>query len=97
MATNSVAISRKLVDSGLDREIADAVAESIVAHADDSHATKADIARVEGRLDNHSLLLKIIVGGIIAILLAIVTPKLTPAAPIVQPPTAEAPAALASE
>lgn len=54
MSTNAFAISRRLVERGLDKKVADAVAEEIVTHADDNHSTKADIARLEGRINTLS-------------------------------------------
>ena len=47
MSANAFAISRRLAERGVDKQIADAVAEEIVTHSDDNLATKADIARLE--------------------------------------------------
>ncbi len=53
MTANAIAISRNLVVAGLDKKAADAIAEAVVVHADETHATKADIAelRAETKAD----------------------------------------------
>ena len=53
MTTNAFAISRRLIDRGVDETTAKAVAEEIVTHADDSAAKKEDIARVETKVNIH--------------------------------------------
>ena len=50
MSANAFAISRRLSERGVDKKIADAVAEEIVTHSDDNLATKTDIARLEGEI-----------------------------------------------
>lgn len=50
MTANAFAISRRLVDKGLEKAAADAVAEEIVAYSDEHLATKADIAELKGEM-----------------------------------------------
>ena len=54
MSANAFAISRRLAEKGVDKQIADAVAEEIITHSDENRATKADIARLEGKIDTLS-------------------------------------------
>ena len=54
MSANAFAISRRLAEKGVDKQIADAVAEEIVTHSDENLATKADIARLEGKIETLS-------------------------------------------
>ena len=51
MVANAIAISRGLVDAGIDPKAADAIAEAVVTHSDDSHATKSDIAELRGNMN----------------------------------------------
>ena len=51
MTANAFAISRRLVEKGVEKRTADAVAEEIVTHSDENFATKADIARLEGKIE----------------------------------------------
>ncbi len=62
MSANAFAISRRLAERGVDKKIADAVAEEIVAHSDDHLATKADIVRLEGRIETLAVQVKLLVG-----------------------------------
>ena len=50
MTTNAIAISRNLAAAGVEPKAADAIAEAVVTHSDESFATKADIARLEGEI-----------------------------------------------
>ena len=50
MTINAIAISRRLAESGMDRKTAEAVAEEIVTHSDETFATKADIAELKGEI-----------------------------------------------
>ena len=50
MSANAFAISRRLAEKGVDKQIADAVAEEIVTHSDENLATKADIAQLKGEI-----------------------------------------------
>ena len=72
MATNSIEISRELVNEGMDKKIADAVAVAIVKHYDENFATKADIAglkadiaRLEGKIESLEIKINIILGLLI--------------------------------
>ena len=72
MATNSIEISRELVHEGMDKKIADAVAAAIVKHYDENFATKAgiaglkaDIARLEGKIESLEIKINIILGLLI--------------------------------
>ena len=62
MATNAFAISRRLVEKGVDKPTADAVAEEIGAHSDESHASKADIARLEGKIEALATQVRLLMG-----------------------------------
>ena len=42
--TNAIALARNLAQAGLDKQVADAIAEAIVTHSYENLATKADIA-----------------------------------------------------
>ena len=42
--TNAIALARNLAQAGLDKPVADAIAEAVVTHSDEHLATKADIA-----------------------------------------------------
>ena len=64
MATNAFAISRRLVEKGVDKPTADAVVEEIGTHSDENHASKADITRVETKLN---VVIGLLVGVFIAI------------------------------
>ena len=64
MTTNAFAISRHLVEKGVDKPTADAVAEEIVTHSDESHASKSDIIRVETKIN---IVIGLLVGVFIAI------------------------------
>lgn len=48
MAANAFAISRRLIERGVDKSTAEAVAEELVTHADENLATKADVAELKG-------------------------------------------------
>ena len=50
MTVNAFAISRRLAEKGVDKATAEAVAEEIVTHSDERHATKEDIAEVKGMI-----------------------------------------------
>ena len=50
MTANAIAISRNLAAAGVEPKAADAIAEAVVTHSDESFATKADIARLEGEI-----------------------------------------------
>ena len=64
MATNAFAISRRLVEKGVDKPTADVVAEEIGAHSDENHASKSDITRVETKIN---IVIGLLVGVFIAI------------------------------
>ena len=49
--TNAIALARNLEHAGLDKPAADAIAEAVVTHSDEHLATKADIARLGGKID----------------------------------------------
>lgn len=72
MTTNAFAISRRLVEKGVAKETAEAIAEEIVTHSDESLATKADIARIEAKLDAK---FNIIIALVSAIFIALVADK----------------------
>ena len=44
-------MSRSLVAAGMEQQAADAIAEAVVSHTDESHATKADIAELRGEMN----------------------------------------------
>ena len=46
--TNAIAISRNLVNAGVDKTAADAIAEEVVNHSNESYSTKADITKLVG-------------------------------------------------
>lgn len=50
MTTNSIAVSRNLVATGLELKAANAIAEKVVTHADETLATKTDLAKLEGEI-----------------------------------------------
>lgn len=52
MSASAFAISRRLAERGVDKKTADAVAEEIITHTDENHATKADIVRLEGKIES---------------------------------------------
>ena len=69
MATNSIEISRELVNEGMDKKVADAVAVAIVKHYDENFATKADVARLEIKINIVlALLIGVYVGFIVKFL-----------------------------
>lgn len=51
MTTHSLAISRDLASAGIEKKHADAIASALATHADETYATKADIARLEGKME----------------------------------------------
>lgn len=51
MTISDIAISRNLAAAGFDKPKAEAIAEAISLQADERFATKADIARLEGKMD----------------------------------------------
>jgi hypothetical protein len=50
MSGNSIAISRELLAAGVEQKTASAVAEAIVTHSDERHATREDLIRLEANL-----------------------------------------------
>lgn len=62
MTANAFAISRRLVEKGVEKRTADAVAEEIVTHSDESLATKADIAELKGEIKALANQVKILTG-----------------------------------
>lgn len=62
MTTNAFSISRRLVDRGVDKSTANAVAEEIVTHSDEHLATKSDIARLEGQISSLTIMAKLNMG-----------------------------------
>jgi hypothetical protein len=57
---NQLAISRKLVASGMDKKPAEAVAEVVDEHHTKDAATKGDIARLEKKADANAAEIKIL-------------------------------------
>ncbi len=51
MTTNAIAISRRLANAGVEKQVAEAIAEEIVTHSDEHLATKADIAEIKGEIN----------------------------------------------
>ena len=62
MTTNAIAISRGLVGAGLEQKAADAIAEAVVTHSDEHLSTKADIARLEGKIEALAMQVKLLTG-----------------------------------
>jgi hypothetical protein len=58
MSGNSIAISRELLAAGMEQAIAAAVAEAIVTHSDERHATREDMVRLEANLQKQLLKLE---------------------------------------
>ena len=50
MSGNSIAISRELLAAGMEQAIAAAVAEAIVTHSDERHATREDLVKMEATI-----------------------------------------------
>ena len=50
------------MERGVDKTIADAVAEEIVTHSDEHLATKADIARLEGKIETLATQVRLLTG-----------------------------------
>lgn len=77
MSTNTIAISRRLTEKGgLDKRAADELAEAIADFSDESHASKADLARVEGKVDILTVRINILTVLCAGTLLAILADKL---------------------
>lgn len=74
MATNAIAISRDLENAGFNKKQADAIAESVVTHSDETHATKTDFAKLEARL---TVLQHTVIGFGVAILATQLAPYIT--------------------
>ena len=51
MTTDSIEISQKFADKGMDKNLADVVAVAIAKHNDENFATKVDISRLERKID----------------------------------------------
>ena len=66
MSANAIAISRQLTESGLTQSAANAIAEVVVDHADESHATKADIANLRAEFKTEIAELRTEVKGLAA-------------------------------
>ena len=80
MATHSLAISRELESAGIEKKHAEAIAEAVATHSDESFATKADIARLEGRIDKVDAKMdakfNIVIGLVSALFIAFVVDKI---------------------
>jgi septal ring factor EnvC (AmiA/AmiB activator) len=50
MPGNSIAISRELLAAGVEEKTAAAVAEAIVTHSDERHATREDLVKMEATI-----------------------------------------------
>ena len=67
MTANAFAVSRRLVEKGVAKDTAEAIAEEIVTHSDENLATKADIARLEGKIETLAAqvrMLMVLIGGL---------------------------------
>ena len=69
MTTNAIAIARNLAAAGVEQKAADAIAEAVVTHSDESFATKTDVAnvrndivRLEGKIEALAIQIKISIG-----------------------------------
>lgn len=76
MTINAFAISRRLVEKGMNKQTADAIAEEIVTHSNERLATKEGVARVEAKVSVLETKINVLVVLNVGLLITVLADKL---------------------